>query len=84
MKRRLVPLLIGLLAVTLLTGCLVFNLEGGKKSSTTSTDEHPAAGQQMVAPTLGQRLIDLQKAKEAGAITDKEYQEQKAKLLESK
>lgn len=31
--------------------------------------------------TLGQQLIDLQKAKEAGAITDSEYQIQKARLL---
>ena len=34
--------------------------------------------------TLGQQLIDLQKAKEAGAMTEAEYQAQKAKLLESK
>ena len=36
------------------------------------------------ATTLGQQLIDLQKAKEAGAITDAEYKAQKAKLLEKK
>ncbi len=35
-------------------------------------------------PTTGQQLIDLQKAKDAGAITDSEYQAQKAKLLHSK
>ena len=34
--------------------------------------------------TLGQQLIDLQKAKEAGVITDAEYQVQKAKLLDNK
>ena len=34
--------------------------------------------------TLGQELIDLQKAKETGAITDSEYQDQKAKLLKHK
>ena len=34
--------------------------------------------------TLGQELIDLQKAKDTGAITDSEYQEQKAKLLRNK
>ena len=33
-------------------------------------------------PTVGQQLIDLQKAKDAGAITDAEYQAKKAKLLE--
>ncbi|HUC85092.1 MAG TPA: SHOCT domain-containing protein [Candidatus Acidoferrales bacterium] len=32
-------------------------------------------------PTVGQQLIDLQKAKDAGIITDAEYQAQKAKLL---
>jgi len=30
---------------------------------------------------VGQQLIDLKKAKDAGAITDEEYQAQKAKLL---
>lgn len=34
-----------------------------------------------MTPTLGQQLIDLQKAKEAGAITDSEYQAEKTKLL---
>jgi hypothetical protein len=33
------------------------------------------------SPTIGQQLIDLQKAKDSGAITDTEYQAQKAKLL---
>jgi hypothetical protein len=31
--------------------------------------------------TLGQQLIDLQKARDAGALTDSEYQAQKARLL---
>jgi hypothetical protein len=35
-------------------------------------------------PTIGQQLIDLQKAKDAGAITETEYQAQKDKLLENK
>jgi len=35
-------------------------------------------------PTTGQQLIDLQKAKDSGAITDSDYQAQKAKLLGSK
>jgi len=34
--------------------------------------------------TLGQQLIDLQKAKEAGAISDAEYEVQKARLLDNK
>ncbi len=84
MKRLLVSLLVGLSAMTLLTGCLDLHFEGGKKSSCTNTDEHPAVGQATTAPTLGQQLIDLQKAKDSGAITDAEYQAQKAKLLENK
>ncbi len=35
-------------------------------------------------PTLGQQLIDLQKAKESGALSDAEYQSQKTKLLSDK
>jgi len=31
--------------------------------------------------TVGQQLVDLQKAKDSGAITDAEFQEQKARLL---
>lgn len=34
--------------------------------------------------TLGQQLVDLQKAKDAGAITDAEFQAEKAKLLGNK
>ncbi len=34
--------------------------------------------------TAGQQLIDLKKAKDAGALTDEEYQAQKAKLLGNK
>jgi hypothetical protein len=35
-------------------------------------------------PTVGQQLIDLKKAKDDGAITDSEYQAQKARLLANK
>ena len=42
-------------------------------------DEHEAQG-----ATIGQQLVDLQKAKDAGAITDAEFQAQKAKLLGKK
>ena len=45
---------------------------------------HPAADSHDIhAPTIGQQLIDLQKAKAAGAITEVEYQAHKAKLLGS-
>ena len=34
--------------------------------------------------TLGQQLIDLKKAKDSGAMSDSEYEAQKAKLLSAK
>jgi hypothetical protein len=34
--------------------------------------------------TLGQQLIDLKKAREAGALTEDEYHTQRKKLLEEK
>jgi len=70
MKKLFFSTLAGLFALTLVTGCET-HLGGG---SSTRIEQ----------PTLGQQLIDLQRAKEAGAITDPEYQTQKAKLLESK
>jgi hypothetical protein len=39
---------------------------------------HPQAH---VNPTVGQQLIDLQKARDSGAISEPEYENQKAKLL---
>ncbi|HTY87850.1 MAG TPA: SHOCT domain-containing protein [Candidatus Acidoferrum sp.] len=83
MKRLLVSLLVGLSAMTLLTGCS-WSINGGRKISNSSSEQTPTIGQQVTAPTLGQQLIDLQKAKDSGAITDAEYQAQKAKLLENK
>jgi hypothetical protein len=71
MKKLFVPVLVGLTAMTLLTGCIGVQLGGG---STTHTQ----------APTVGQQLIDLQKAKDGGIITDAEYQAQKARLLANK
>ena len=68
MKKLLVPMMIGLSALTLLSGCLDLKLGGG-----TTTKPQTA--------TVGQQLLDLQKAKDSGAITDAEFQAQKAKLL---
>jgi hypothetical protein len=42
------------------------------------------SGPQRGNATLGQQLIDLQKAKDSGALTESEYQAQKARLLEHK
>ena len=68
MKRLFIPIAVALSAVVLLTGCLALDLGGGNKSEEKK-------------PTLGQQLIDLKAAKDAGAISDDEYQTQKAKLL---
>ncbi|MGO8838640.1 MAG: SHOCT domain-containing protein [Limisphaerales bacterium] len=84
MKTKFVTILACFLAITLLTGCLSLHFEGGRKTCSTNTDEHPAVGEATNSPTLGQQLIDLQKAKDSGAITDAEYQAQKAKLLGNK
>ncbi|HUA38593.1 MAG TPA: hypothetical protein VMA35_09405 [Candidatus Sulfopaludibacter sp.] len=84
MKKILIPLVAGLLTMTFLTGCLDLRLGGGSRSDTTNTDQHPVVGQQMVAPTIGQQLIDLQKAREAGAISDQEYQDLRTNLLQNK
>lgn len=70
MKKLFLSTLAGLFTLTLITGCET-HLGGG---STTRIEQ----------PTIGQQLIDLQRAKEAGAITDAEYQSEKAKLLQSK
>jgi len=87
MKRLFIPLIVGLSTALLLTGC-VLSIGSGRKTSNTSSDQHPAIGQQVSAPTtpptLGQQLIDLQKARDAGALTDAEYQTQKARLLDPK
>jgi hypothetical protein len=70
MKTLFIPVLTASLAIILLAGC-AWQVGGDKKVTT-------------MAPTTGQQLIDLQKAKDSGAITDSEYQAQKAKLLEGK
>lgn len=68
MKKIFVPLLIALASTMLLTGCLALDFSGGTTTRCQS-------------PTVGQQLIDLQKAKDTGIITDAEYQAQKAKVL---
>lgn len=68
MKKRIVPLLTAIGAATLLSGCIGLSIGGGTSNKPES-------------PTVGQQLIDLQKAKDAGAISDSEYQAQKARIL---
>jgi hypothetical protein len=54
-----------LTALLLLNGCVAIGNRDGQRGHAT----------------LGQQLIDLQKARDAGALTDAEYQAQKARLL---
>ena len=70
MKKLLLPALIALSTMTSLTGC-TWSVGSGSKTVTAM-------------PTVGQQLVDLQKAKDAGAINDAEFQTQKAKILDSK
>lgn len=72
MKKSMIPLLSGLAAMMLITGCLGLQVGGG-----TTKKEGPR-------PTTGQQLVDLQRAKDSGALTDAEYQTQKSKVLNDK
>jgi hypothetical protein len=71
MKKLLISTTIALSAMLLLTGCLALQVGGGDKKETQKA-------------TIGQQLIDLKAAKDAGAITESEYQTEKAKLLSEK
>lgn len=68
MKKLFVPMTIALATMTLLSGCLGLSIGGGPTTKPQTA-------------TVGQQLVDLQKAKDSGAITDAEFQAQKAKLL---
>jgi Short C-terminal domain len=66
MKKLIVSTVVALSFVVLLNGCIAIGT--GPKSQQTNA-------------ILGQQLIDLKTAQANGAITDAEYQTQKAKLL---
>ena len=65
-------LVLGLFA--LLAGCCC----GGTDNNTTVIEKQPVN----ITP-LGDELIKLKEAHEKGALTDQEYEEQKAKLLKA-
>jgi hypothetical protein len=69
MKKLVVPSSIALSAILFLSGCV---------AAIGNRDTRHGGG------TIGQQLIDLQKAKDAGAITEAEFQTEKAKLLGDK
>lgn len=71
MKKFIIPSLIAVTASTLLTGCLALQLGGGTTTKIQSE-------------TTGQQLLDLKRAKDAGALTDAEYETQKQKILNGK
>ncbi len=56
-------------ATTLFSGCIVLSF---------SRDGTPPMTQ---APTVGQQLLDLQAARDSGAISDDEFDAKKARLL---
>lgn len=68
MKKLFITSMFSLPAILLLSGCLGLSLGGGKKTVTNN-------------PTLGQQLVDLKTARDAGALTEQQYEDQKAKLL---
>jgi hypothetical protein len=71
MKKTNTTLAVAFSALMLLTGCIGLQIGSGDRAGGRS-------------PTLGQQLIDLQKARDSGAITSAEYDTQKAILLEHK
>jgi hypothetical protein len=66
MKRLLNQACPTLLAMFWLVGCVAV------------VKDQPAGSK---APTAGQQLVDLKHAKDVGAISDAEYETQKAKIL---
>ena len=70
MKKTIVPMIVAIAGSLILSGCVaaIGNRDGRHSGNVT----------------IGQQLIDLQKAKDAGALTDAEYASEKAKLLDSK
>ena len=69
MKKLIAPVSLALTAMLFLSGCVAAIGNRG-------TDRG--------GNTLGQQLIDLQKARDTGAITEAEFQTQKAMLLDNK
>ena len=67
MKKHVVPAALALSAILLCGGCVV-GLGSGAKTEVRN-------------PTLGQQLIDLQRARDSGAITPAEYDAKKAELM---
>ena len=67
-KQSLISILALALALPTFTGCIAVESHTPPKN----------------APTVGQQLIDLQRARDSGALSEAEFQQQKAKLLSEK
>ena len=67
--KRMVSIFVILVLLTTLASCIAVGSGGSKKM------DHQT--------TLGQELIDLQKARDEGAISQQEYEELKEKLKKS-
>ena len=65
--KRVINMLLVVVLLTTMTSCLAIGTGGEKVNHKHKT-------------TLGQELIDLQKAKDTGAISEREYAELKEKL----
>jgi len=68
MEKIVLPAVLAVWAAGMLCGCVGLGVGTGPR-----TEIHN--------PTLGQELLDLQKAREAGAITPAEFDTKKAQLL---
>jgi uncharacterized membrane protein len=74
MKRPgIMAVMTALVLATTVSGC-----GGGGAKSTTQTQTD------IRTTTTGQELMDLKKAYDSGALTEKEYQRQRKKILEGK
>jgi hypothetical protein len=65
MKKLLLPASLAMLALLSLTGCNFSPVVRGDASN----------------PTLGQQLLDLKRAEDAGVITPQQYEAKKAEML---
>jgi hypothetical protein len=66
--KKFIPLAFAFSLMFLMTGCLGLQIGGGEKHEVQNA-------------TIGQQLMDLKAAKDTGAISDTEYEIQKAKVL---
>ncbi len=74
MRKLLIPISLAVAGALTLSGCLGLHFGGGTKTTMQTRS-------QTYNVTLGQQLIDLQKAYDAGIITEAQYNSQKKKLL---